>query len=100
MKYTPTPWWHPEGSVSIMKKRDVRKFQVSGSEKICDATGSIKNAGEQIANAAFIVRACNSHEELLEAAKYLVEHLEKMEGGKWLNNRPGELLQKAITNAE
>ncbi len=37
--------------------------------------------------------------DLLEAAKELVDHLSKMENGKWLNNRPGELLKQAITKA-
>ena len=38
--------------------------------------------------------------ELLEAAKDLVSHLLKMENGKWLNNRPGDMLIKAIAKAE
>jgi len=38
--------------------------------------------------------------ELLEAARELVDHLSTMEGGKWLNNRPGELLEAAIAKAE
>jgi len=40
-----------------------------------------------------------SHDDLLEAAKALVGHLDKMEEGKWLLNRPGEMLIEAIAKA-
>ena len=38
--------------------------------------------------------------ELLEAAKDLVKHLSELENGKWLTNRPGELLIKAIARID
>ena len=69
---------------------------------------------ETIINARFIVAACNAAmkanpgnpiavaealPDLLEAGQQLVEHLTKMENGKWLNNAPGEELKAAIAKA-
>ena len=58
MNHTPRPW-------TISERR-------IGSEYVITAPGAIigRICGE--ANARFVVRACNSHEELLEAAKALL----------------------------
>lgn len=60
-KHTPTPW-----HVGPHYKSDIE----SRVGRVCDI--SPMNAPQSIANAEFIVRACNSHEELLILARGLV----------------------------
>ena len=54
---------------------------------------------ERWTNAGHIVHCVNCHDEMLEALKAMVGHLSKMEGGKWLNNRTGEMAKQALTKA-
>ncbi len=70
MKHTPTPWEiapAPDDaeSLDIVSEYKVEGFGPSANWIAgCDLQGDPE---ENRANAEFIVRACNSHEELLEA---------------------------------
>ena len=61
-KHTPTPWkankWAPGWEISAPESHYT----------VCRLT----DCNNEEANAAFIVRACNSHDELLEALKGLL----------------------------
>src|ERR1700682_5153340 len=108
-QHTPTPW-----SVATSIKEFVPKTQGGGLKVRLLGNGfqrlGTMNASEDTelarANAAFIVRAVNSHEELLEAAKVALERLGKLPGSAEIGTRnPGELsacdmLQRAIAKAE
>ena len=92
MNYTPTPWKVFEGKENEGK---------STSKAIVDQTGIVlaniwnrgtKPAQQAKANAEFIVRAVNSHEELLEACK---DALKFMDG-----TDVGRNLEEAIAKAE
>lgn len=61
-KHTPTPWDVDDGdNVSI--------FELDTFDFIAEASWSDKRRSQAEANAAFIVRAVNSHYQLLEACK-------------------------------
>ncbi len=68
MRHTPTPWRverHYSGHRTVAQMRSCDRV-------VCiNATTDAEPVGYDAtdANAEFIVRACNSHEELLEAAK-------------------------------
>ena len=89
-------------------------FVVEGKNGMDDALFHIIPAGEggtiasvwgdskagAKANAEFIVRACNSHEELLEAAKEIMESLMgSVDGRKLSTAREFQKLQVAIEKA-
>lgn len=82
IQHTPTPWaveLHDADPGIPRSQGGGRKVQIYGNTK--DATGitgcvriaTVSRANVELpitkANAAFIVRACNSHDELLEACK-------------------------------
>ena len=50
--------------------------------------------------ANLIVTACNSYQELVEALTDLFNHLSNIEGGRWINNAPGQRAAKAILKAK
>ena len=69
IQHTPGPWtigrgrrWITSGDVDIARIHDVSKI----------------GEAEAVANAEFIIRACNSHDALLEA----LENLMEWEGGE------------------
>lgn len=59
IKHTPLPWHYIEEWRGIYDSPDIRGAQVRIAE--------IANTPDYKANAEFIVRACNSHYELVEA---------------------------------
>ena len=78
--HTPTPWKVGE------------EYEILGpNEKVVATT--YHNRPEVEANAAFIVRAVNAHEELLEALRYVVDSGESYE-------RVQEIAVQAIAKAE
>ncbi len=89
MKHTPGPWF-------VKDDFDV----YAPREYICTTSGNAK------ANASFIVTACNSHEELLNALKQAKEHLEYCNyGDNWekecaYREKLPEKIEKAIAKAE
>jgi len=81
-KHTPIPWdWtgatiHTKSGVDDPALRIARVFDESH-------TDAVKNHEEANANAAFIVQACNAHDELLAACEdfvYAIEGYEKRTG--------------------
>lgn len=88
-KHTPGPW----------AVDNSRLFPV-----ITDETGKLfigkthgETTAEMDANAVFIVRACNSHYDLLEAAKMGLSVLESEEGS---DKTQGDIMRSAIAKAE
>ena len=74
MKHTPLPWKKEifNGEL-IVQDDDTNEYYVY----ICDCSSEFMSQEEEEANAEFIVRACNSHYELLEACKRTVEMFDK-----------------------
>lgn len=71
--HTPLPWAISNGSAQY----------IWGDARWVAATMGVRDA-EGAANAAFIVRACNSHYQLVEALRELTEFCEKScNGGMW-----------------
>lgn len=71
-KHTPLPYKVVTGGDNIDVQADSRKHIAR-----CGRRWSAKESFEKAnANAEFIVRACNSHYDLLEAAKLLGEYAE------------------------
>lgn len=90
MTHTPTPW-----------KVDIRGFIFSDAKDCVVAVGPTNDKGAYKHNAAFIVRAVNCHEELVECLKKLVSD---MNSGMSLPSPTVEyeikLALKAIAKAE
>ena len=74
MKHTPLPW--KTKYVQVADKWEILGANKNGTEKWIGVMiwGS---EPEDIANNEFIIRACNSHYELLEACKRTVEMFDK-----------------------
>lgn len=69
MEYTPTPWFVAEESSTTVLARDSWHSIATCSGWSDSHLDWLAERAEQKANAAFIVRACNSHTALREAAK-------------------------------
>ncbi len=85
-EHTPTPW-------TLRKDRPMAFFR--GTEKVGDTAGMSFSDMEAERNAAFIVRAVNSHDELLGLLMHCKEYLEGYAERPSLN-----LIEKAIAQAE
>ena len=74
MKHTPVPW-----KVDEQYKADVQtadgKLEICTTSKSVLLEGNTPSRAETLANAAFIVRACNCHDELLAAFKKIKKQL-------------------------
>lgn len=93
MKHTPTPWntgRNFSGELGIWDKLD-RAILHSGKDDIACA--------EREANAAFIVQACNAHEELLGALKTAIEVMEDNEIDTMLASEFDVLFRDVIEEA-
>lgn len=73
--HIPTPWiFTPSGETMQGYSQPFAIAETDKYNLVAGIFGDVKGGVETAeANAAFIVRACNSHEELLEALKQLVE---------------------------
>jgi hypothetical protein len=96
VKCTPLQWEYDDGFI-----------YGPDSEVITEFTNWKQNKGEvlteqDLANAELIVRAVNSHDEMLGALKGLVEQIEIMYGDlvKEINFKQVTAARTAITNAE
>jgi len=70
--HTPGPWVNDEGLHNMM---EFRIYSPTGRviARLQDFTTFREDVEEAEANAAFIVRACNAHEELVKALETLLE---------------------------
>jgi len=84
MKHTPTPWL-----VNVWTTGR-RTIETDNRLVIAEIHQTHKDK-ERTANAEFIVRACNCHDELLEACQYLVDAFATV--------AQGSLEQKGISRA-
>lgn len=97
-QHTPTPWsgGHYSSVVGCL-------IVGQGGRLICDTAIQPKELAE--ANAVFIVRACNAHEELLSALKVVAKDCCMALDGTWDKSDEGfrdtlELVEAAIAKAE
>ena len=75
MKHTPTPWSVEESGYTQSKI-----YGCDSAGKVVFSTVDVlKETPEQEANAEFIVTACNAHEDLVKALKYM-NHIDPEEG--------------------
>lgn len=85
-QHTPTPWNHSNGTVVF-----------DGNDRKVAATYANKGYGIEIdeaqSNAAFIVRACNAHDELVAALRACVEEMSAYEYAD--EGISGELIRNA-----
>lgn len=58
-KHTDTPWKFNPFKLTVVSKKDGTICMMEGDEGVLEA------------NAAFIVMACNAHDELVEALRYM-----------------------------
>jgi hypothetical protein len=93
IKHTPTPWYVSlEDGMPILGANGARICDTD----VCDAESELEALvleTQQSIDAAFIVRACNAHEELLAAAKDALQRLKA--AGRIANAG----LEDAIANA-
>jgi len=68
--HTPTPWRRGKASDAIVADAPLRPFD--SPEDVAYYGGYLIAESVTVANQDFIVRACNVHEELLEALRELV----------------------------
>lgn len=76
-KHTPTPWYastQPEGHFDIMDGPNLNTATV-----LCTRFEFSERKDEMHANAAFIVRACNSHEQLVAALQEAIEIIQAID---------------------
>lgn len=85
-KHAPIPW-------EIQKTKYEGEFIINATEQI----KSVASVGTQ-ANAEFIVRACNSHYDLLEVCKEVRKHLSGVLTDEQAKTR--RQLEQAIAKAE
>ena len=90
MKRTPTPWhleatWDEHCDISIW----------SDDDSVIEWTETISHKEKEKANAEFIVRAVNNHENLLDALKATLDFLDK---GLYMNT--ARMARAAIKQAE
>lgn len=72
-KHTPTPWCQVGTYIETTEKRLIAGMITGKQKNLKDAETAFETSKE---NAAFIVRAVNSHDELLAAAKRGIMALE------------------------
>ena len=82
-KHTPLPWKLHHNSSTILKPFDAHGIRADNDAQSPIAVlwegGGTKGKPRQRANAAFIVRACNSHYELLESLQSILPDYELCE---------------------
>lgn len=78
-KHTPTPWAveSDNSSPSIYVIQDWEAQHIHPSWNCVANIWSVQKRQVQEANAAFIVQACNAHDDLVEALKYATSEIEE-----------------------
>jgi len=97
MKHTPTPWQlvKPESQYG----NQAVKVNIRGNMLLIASISWIEGEDGK-ANAAFIVQACNAHDELLEAVKMVIEAAIGASDEQTCRNIHWPTLRKAIDTAE
>lgn len=100
-KHTPGPWRTDENEIRMGHAYERRVLAPDGSNGGCVVAQLVGD--DRIANAEFIVRACNSHYELLEALKLvtysLAWHVETQGNGKRMDVMHLAQAREAIAKA-
>mgnify|MGYP001415310113 CR=1 FL=1 len=73
LKHTALPWTLGKGIKTI---REAKVSGWQGFVATVRSTHGKRPEAEEIANAEFVVRACNAHEDLLEIVKILKEYVD------------------------
>lgn len=88
-QHTPTPWTLKQGREIIHEFKTKDDAYNGGSSEWLVATvkehGDPTMSAEDRANAAFIVKACNHHAELVDALENLLEDLKVTAFYEWPN---------------
>jgi len=109
MKHTATPWESikigspkvPKPTDYIIIKGDKGRAYIGGIDSDNETARVSGHEHKNDANAEFIVRACNAHDELLEAAKWALERIDPGRGGNLFTDLDGiRKLYTAIHHAE
>lgn len=78
--HTPLPW-----AITVPKKEPFGWWIHAGDVLVCSC-GTRPLSDEALANAAFIVRACNSHDDLLAACEAALTRLRTIERDKGIHS--------------
>lgn len=91
-KHTPTPWVPAETNGRIYIRP---QGHTVGTAAVAEVTKTNKPYSEYKENAAFMVRACNSHEALIEALEAIINDCEDFNAGagRMENMSAGDLLE-------
>lgn len=83
MTHTPTPWHYDRTTLSWYVWPEKGPWVCNGvmPADTWHMSKEEKDATEHMANAAFIVKACNSHDELVAALKNSLDWLASYQGG-------------------
>ena len=92
-QHTPTPWVNQEGMSVGSKPLEICTSDCRALIALVLDRPDISHQSE--ANAAFIVRACNSHEALVEALKQALELIEPSAFPKLIHTE-GDTIRKAL----
>jgi len=89
MDHTPTPYAVETGDTIIGSNGGIVAIAFDAKP-----AGTLRNKEQENANAAFIVRACNSHEALLAACDWVLRYAKNTpEGAQWMVSDPSGFRQ-------
>lgn len=71
-KHTPVPWTTWQNEAEGLDRHVISAYESEGPFWQIGVVWAYEGSDEAAANAAFIIRACNAHEDLLEAAKIVL----------------------------
>ena|ERR1700722_3957888 len=73
--HTKTPWTHGKTFALVYAKKD------GWNTQICSTHSSYIEPPECAANARFIVRACNNHDDLVDSLETILHHIDTTNAG-------------------
>lgn len=80
---TPGPWYADGELVRTHADSHYKAPEVKWVAECGGTFGAGFKAGERTANAAFIVTACNAHDELVAALQGLIDHRDELKLGDY-----------------
>lgn len=92
-QHTPGPW------ILEPRSQNCRYWQIGNSDEV-PIFSILCNRTEAMANAEFICRACNAHEELLTALRGLLAYADAIRVRGYGDNLECKAARAAIANAE